>query len=216
MTIELYFHPLASFCWKPLIALYENATEFTPRIVDLMDEQQRTEFLKISPHGKFPVIRDLQRAKTILESSIIIEYLEQYHPGRAALLPRDGDRARDARYWDRYYDSYVQEPMQKIVGDRLRPQDQKDAYGVQQAKAQLETAYTVIDQEMRDKRWAIGDDFTLADCAAGPALFYANKVVPLGGTNAVTVAYLERLQARPSFARVIAEAAPYFHLFPTE
>jgi glutathione S-transferase len=216
MTIELYFHPLASFCWKPLIALFEHATVFVPRVVDLMKDQERTEFLKLSPHGKFPVIRDTERGKTILESSIIIEYLEQYHPGAIALLPRDPDRARDTRYWDRYYDSYVQEPMQKIVADRLRPKEHKDPYGVEQAKAQLETAYAVVDTEMRDKTWAIGDEFTMADCAAAPALFYANKVLPFGAGHAVTAAYLDRLQARPSFARVLHEATPYFHLFPTE
>ena len=216
MTIELYFHPLASFCWKPLVALYENTTAFEPKIIDLMQEQERAKFLQISPHGKFPVIRDTERGKTILESSIIIEYLEQYYPGRSPLLPRDPDRARDARYWDRYYDFSVHEPMQKIVSDRLRPKDQRDAYGVQQARAQLETAYAVIAHEMRGKTWALGDDFSLADCAAAPALFYANKVLPLGSTHTDAAAYLNRLEARPSFARVIAEAAPYFHLFPAE
>lgn len=216
MTIELYFHPLASFCWKPLIALFENATPFTPRIVDLMNEQERADFLKISPHGKFPVIHDTERGQTVLESSIVIEYLEQYYPGITQLLPRDAERARATRYWDRYYDWYLHEPMQRIVADRLRAKEHKDPYGVQQAKAQLETAYAVIDSEMQHKTWAIGDDFTMADCAAAPALFYANRVVPFGEAHALTAAYLARLQARPSFARVIAEAAPYFHLFPSE
>jgi glutathione S-transferase len=209
MSIELYFHPLASFCWKPLIALFENATPFTPRVVDLMNEQERAAFLKISPHGKFPVIHDTERGQTVLESSIVIEYLEQYYPGITQLLPRDPERARETRYWD------LQEPMQKIVADRLRPKEHKDPYGVQQAKAQLEAAYAVIDSEMQHNTWAIGDHFTMADCAAAPALFYADRVVPFGEAHAVTAAYLARLQARPSFARVIEEAAPYFHLFPS-
>jgi glutathione S-transferase len=69
---------------------------------------------------------------------------------------------------------------------------------------------------MQSKTWALGDDFTLADCAAAPALFYANTVVPFGQTEKNLSAYLDRLMARPSFARVIEEAEPYFKLFPME
>src|SRR5262245_65508154 len=110
----------------------------------------------------------------------------------------------------------MKKPMQKNSGHRLRPKGKADAYDVDLAKAQLQQAYGVMEREMESKAWAIGDDFTLADCAAAPALFYANTVVPFADTHENLAAYLDRLMARPSFARVLEEAQPYFHLFPLE
>ena len=129
-------------------------------------------------------------------------------------MPKDTDLALQARQWDRVYDFYVHEPMQKIVGDRLRPPGKTDAQGVEQAKALLDTAYSMVDREMAAKTWAIGDKFTMADCAAAPALFYANKVLLLGEHYRNVARYLDRLLARPSFARTVQEAQPYFALFP--
>lgn len=215
MALTLYFHPLASFCWKVLIALYENQTPFTPQVVDLMDGRERAQFLKLSPFGKFPVIHDGERGQTVFESTIVIDYLAQRFPGTTALLPRDPDQALRARYWDRFYDLYVHEPMQKVVADRPRAPDQRDPYGVQQAKAQLEASYAIIDGEMAGKTWALGEALTMADCSALPALYYGNRVHPFGAHTA-TAAYLERLLARPSVGRVIREATPYLHLFPEE
>ena len=214
MSLKLYFHPLASFCWKALIALYENDTPFEPHVVDLANETSRAEFKKIWPIGKFPVLRDDARDVTVPESSIIIEYLSQHYPGRSQLVPTDADLARQTRLRDRFYDLYVHEPMQKIVGDRLRPPGKNDPHGVEQARAQLQTAYGMIDREMAAKTWAMGDAFTMADCAAAPALFYANKVLPFDGTHKNAAAYLGRLMERPSFARTVKEAQPYFGLFP--
>jgi glutathione S-transferase len=151
---------------------------------------------------------------TVPESSIIIEYLSQHYPGRSQLVPTDADLARQTRLRDRFYDLYVHEPMQKIVGDRLHPPGKNDPHGVEQARAQLQTAYGMIDREMAAKTWAMGDAFTMADCAAAPALFYANKVLPFDGTHKNAAAYLGRLMKRPSFARTVKEAQPYFALFP--
>ena len=216
MVLRLYFHPLASFCWKPLIALYENETPFEGVLVDLGDPVSRAEFLAIWPIGKFPVLRDDERAELIPESTIIIEYLAHYFPGRTAVLPVDPDLARKARLLDRFYDSYVMEPMQKIVGDRLRPAGQKDALGVAQAKAALLTSYGIIEQGFGSKPWALAEGFSMADCAAAPALFYADKVQPITDAFPLTAAYLRRLSERPSFARVLREAEPYFKFFPQD
>jgi glutathione S-transferase len=161
------------------------------------------------------VLRDDDRGRTIPESSIIIEYLARHHPGRVALIPDDPEVARETRLADRFQDLYVHEPMQKIVGDRLRPADAHDPHGVARARAQLDVAYGMLEQSMASRRWAVGDVFTMADCAASPALYYANKVQPLGDRHPHTVAYLNRLVQRPSFARVLAEAAPYAHMFPS-
>jgi glutathione S-transferase len=216
MSLTLYFHPLASYCHKVLIALYENETPFTPNSVDLGNETERAALLKLWPIGKFPVLRDDAREQTIPESSIIIEYLDRHYPGRTRFIPEDADRAREIRLRDRFYDLYVHEPMQRIVGDRLRPQGMKDPYGVEEAKARLRTSYGMIDQEMATGTWAMGEAFSLADCAAAPALFYANEVVPFGDGHRHVAAYFGRLKARPSYARVLSEAEPYFSMFPRE
>jgi len=214
MALKLYYHPLASFCWKALIALYENETPFEPIIVDLMDPASSAAFRKIWPIGKFPVLRDEARDRTIPESSIIIEYLAQHYLGRTGLVPADPDLGRQVRFRDRFYDLYVQEPMQKIVTDNLRPAGRNDPHGVGQAKALLQTALGMVDEDMAAKVWAMGDAFTMADCAAAPALFYADKVMPLAETHRNAAAYLDRLKQRPSFARVLEEAQPYFKMFP--
>jgi glutathione S-transferase len=214
MSLKLHFHPLASFCQKVLVALYENDTPFEPHLVDLGDEASAAEFKELWPIGKMPVLRDEARNRTIPESSIIIEYLAQHYPGRRRLLPADPDLARQTRLRDRFYDLYVQEPMQKVVTDRLRPAGAHDPFGVEQAKALLQTAYGMIDEEMATRTWAMGDGFSMADCAAAPALFYANLVLPFGDTHKNAARYLGRLMERPSFARVIEEARPYFALFP--
>ena len=212
MSLKLYLHPLSSFCHKVLIALYENDTPFEPVIINLGNEVERAALLKLWPIGKFPVLR--AGDQTIPESTVIIEYLDQHYPGSTRFIPADAEMALQTRLCDRFYDLYVHDPMQKIVGDRLRPDGRKDPHGVEHAKARLATSYGMIDREMANRTWAGGDAFSLADCAAAPALFYANKVVPFGDTHPNVAAYLERLKTRPSYARVLREAEPYFAMFP--
>src|SRR5580704_5025704 len=216
MSLTLHYHPLSSFCWKALIALYENDTPFEPRLVDLGNETERAALLKLWPIGKFPVLRDDAKDRTIPESSIIIEYLDSYYPGRTRFIPADAKLALQTRLRDRFYDLYVHLSVQKIVGDRLRPQGKKDPHGVEEAKARIESCYGMIDKEVAAKTWAMGEAFSLADCAASPALFYASKVMPFGSTHKNVTAYFDRLKARPSFARVIKEAEPYFAMSPQE
>ena len=214
MTLMLHFHPLASYCWKVLIALYEAEAPFESTIVDLGDARSRAAFLQLWPVGKMPVLTDTGRQATVPESTIIIEYLATYYPGRSELIPADLDMARRVRLADRFYDLYVHEHMQKIVGDRLRPSGQKDPFGVEHARASLAAAYTIIDDDMASKYWATGQSFTLADCAAFPALYYANKVAPFPGNFTNLAGYFERLSQRPSVMRVLREAEPYFAMFP--
>jgi glutathione S-transferase len=214
MSLRLYYHPLSSFCWKALIALYENRTSFEPVLVDLMAQESRANFLRVWPIGKFPVLRDDTRNVTVPETSIIIEYLQQHYPGKISLIPAEIEQARETRLRDRFYDLYVHQPMQKIVGDRLRPAGAKDGFGVEEARASLLTAYEVVEGEMRTRTWAAGDAFTMADCAAFPSLFYANRVQPFGAAQTNLARYLTRLQERASIARVVAEAQPYFHMVP--
>jgi len=214
MSLTLYFHPLSSFCHKVLTALYENDTPFQPHIVDLIDPKAHADFIRMWPIGKFPVLRDTARDLLIPESNIIIEYLARYYPGPTALVPADPERAWQVRARDRFFDLYVNEPMQKIVTDKLRPEGQNDLTGVAQAKERLAIACNMIERDMAAQTWAAGDEFSMADCAAAPALFYADKVIPFAGTRPNAARYLERLRARPSYARVLTEAQPYFNLFP--
>jgi glutathione S-transferase len=197
--LELYLHPLASYCWKVLLALYETEIPFAPRIVDLGDPAQRDELAAIWPITRFPVLRDHARDQIVPETSIIIEYLARHYPQAAHLVPDD----LDVRARDRFCDLYVQEPMGRIVRDLLVPGDPAKAAADRET---LRVAYRVI------ASWPERADFTLADCAAAPSLFYADYLVPIEEPR--VRAYLDRLVARPSMQRVRREAQPYWHDFP--
>jgi glutathione S-transferase len=212
--LELFYHPLASYCHKVLIGLYENETPFVRKQVDLLDDASSAAFVALWPVGKMPVLRDGNLERVIPESTIILEHLDHRYPGARRLLPEDAELRLDARLWDRFFDSYVQTPMQKIVLDRLRGEGERDAKGVEEARASLRTAYDVIERRMIDREWIVGDSFGLADCSAAPALFFAGVLVPFATTHPRVTAYFERLVERPSFARVLAEARPYFTSFP--
>jgi glutathione S-transferase len=214
MQLTLYMHPLSSFCHKVLIALYENAIPFAPHVVNLGDRQARDEFKKVWAFAKFPVLRDAARSRTVPESTTIIEYLAEHYPGPVKLIPDDPEVAAQTRAADRFYDLHLHGPMQKVVGDKLRPADGHDPFGVDQAREEMRTALALAEGEMATKRWAVGDHFSMADCAAGPPLFFTNLMMPLADEFPHVSAYLDRLTRRPSYARALAEAQPYLSLFP--
>lgn len=208
MKLTMHDHPISSFSWKVAMGLYEVGIPFERKTVDLQDPKERAEFAKMSPFAKIPAVRDDDSGRVYLETSVILEALAP------SLVPGDRERALDVRYWDRFFDLYVSVPMQAIVANELRPQ--KDPFGVAQAKECLATAYGVLEAAIAAGQlapFAGGAEVTLADCAAAPALWYANKVQPLG-VHTLVAAYLQRLEARPSFARVLAEAKPLMHMFP--
>jgi glutathione S-transferase len=201
-------HPISSYCWKVAIALRESGLAYEESLVDLADPAARERFVReLSPMGKIPVLVDGDRA--IWETSIALEYLADTFPAAAWLRPADPERAREVRLWDRFFDLYVQ-----IVGDRLRPAGERDALGVAQAREQLRGACDVVERRISGRAWVGDEDFTMADCAAAPALYYADRVAPLAERFPRTRAYLRRLVERPSFRRVLADAEPYAHLFP--
>jgi glutathione S-transferase len=214
--LTLHFHPLSSFCHKVLIALYENGTPFTPKLVDLQDEGERAALRALWPVGKFPVLQDSTRDRMVPESSIIIEYLDQHYPGTTRFIPADPEEARVVRFGDRFFDLHIHLHMQKIVGDRLRAANARDPHGVEDARTRMAAALALVEKQMAGRTWAAGESFTLADCAAAPALFYADKVAPLVANYPTVAAYLARLKQRPSYARTLQEAEPYFKFFPKE
>jgi glutathione S-transferase len=214
MSLTFYYHPLSSFCQKALIGLYELGVPFDKIVVDLSNDAERAALIKLWPMGRFPVLRDAARDVSVPETSIILGYVEAHHAQGASLMPRDPARTLDCQLRDRFFDLDVNVPMQKIVTDKLRPAGHHDSFGVDRAREQLETAYGVADDWLREGPWAAGETFSLADCAAAPALFYANQVLPFAGKHRHLAAYFERLSGRASFVRVLEEAKPYWALFP--
>lgn len=212
MPLTLYAHPFSSYCQKVLIALYENATPFEYRVLGPDEPAIGADWAKLWPMKRMPVLVDGDR--TILESSTIIEYLDTKHPGPERMIPADPDAAIKARMMDRVFDNYVMTPMQKFTFDLLRPAESRDAYGVQQARDMLDTSYAWLDKELSSRTWAAGESFTLADCAAAPALFYADWVHEISNALHNLKSYRQRLLDRPSFARAVDEARPYRRFFP--
>jgi glutathione S-transferase len=210
MALILYAHPFSSYCQKVLMALYENRTPFTLRELGADPEVWR-DFAALWPIKRMPLLVDGD--VPVMEASIIIEYLEQHYPGRTRLLPADAAAALDVRFMDRYFDNYIMTPMQRIVGDYLRPEAERHPPTIRDAKAQLETAYAWLDARMAGREWASGA-FSLADCAAAPALFYADWVHPIDAALPHLTAYRQRLLAHPSFARAVDAARPFRPLFP--
>lgn len=206
----LYTHPFSSYCQKVLVALYENGTPFESRLLE-GDEAMR-ELEALWPMKRFPVLVDGDRI--VIEATCIIEYLGLHHPGPVRLIPDDPRVALEVRMIDRFFDNYISTPQQRIVTDRLRPEADRDPYGVAQARHMLDIAYAWLDKAMAGREWAAGDHFSLADCGAAPFLFYADWTHPIDPAFTNVHAYRRRLLARPSFARAVDEARPYRPYFP--
>ena len=208
----LYAHPFSSYCQKVLTALYENGTDFEYRLLDHNDPATLADFEARWPVKRFPILVDGDRK--IVEATVIIEYLGLHHPGAVNLIPDEPDSAIEVRMLDRFFDNYVSTPQQKIVFNAIRDEKDRDSYGVAEAREMLERAYAWLDRHMDGRLWAAGDAFTLADCAAGPFLFYADWTHAIDPAFARVHAYRKRLLARPAFARAVEEGRPYRKYFP--
>jgi len=212
MSLQLYAHPFSSYCQKVLVALYENDTPFTYRVLGPDDAQAGEELAALWPMKRFPVLVD--GGETVLESSVIIEHLTLAHPGPSRLLPADAKAALSVRMMDRFFDNYVMTPMQRIVFDHIREPGDRDPYGVAEARAMLDASYQWLDGRLAAREWACGSDFGMADCAAAPSLFYADWVHEIDVAFPNARAYRARLLARPSFARAVDEGRPFRGWFP--
>lgn len=213
MALTLHYHPLSSYCHKALVAIDELGIEVEKKLLNLGDPAERAAHLALWPTGKMPLLVDAGRV--VPETSIIIEHLQRHHAreGRR-LIPDDADAALDVRLWDRLFDLYVMTPMQAHTSDLLRPEADRDPINVAEAKARLLMAYEMVDRQLAGRTWITGESFTLADCAAAPSLFYAVTYVPLPAERRQLAAYFERLMARPSVARTVEQARPFFKWYP--
>lgn len=212
MSLALYGHPFSSYTQKVLIALYENGTPFEFRCIGPDTPQHSTEWLRRWPLRKFPLLVDGEH--NIAETSIIIEYLQFVHPGPVRLLPVDPLAALDVRFLDRFFDLHVMSVVQHAVNGALTGDPVKRQEGLALAKEKLERAYAWLEGQLAGRIWAAGADFTLADCAAAPSLFYADWTHRISEEFPVLRAYRARLLARPSFVRAVEEARPFRPLFP--
>ena len=212
MTIHLYGHLFSSYTWKVLIALYENGTPFEFRAVSPDEPGNVAEWLQRWPLRKFPLLVDGDRQ--VAETSVIIEYLQLAHPGPVRLLPADATAALDVRFMDRFFDLHVMDAAQHAVNGAISGDDVKRRDGMALSVEKLDRAYAWLETRLAEADWACGDDFTLADCAAAPALFYADWVHRIPESFASLRGYRARLLARPSVARAVDGARPFRHLFP--
>ena len=212
MALTLHYHPLSSHCWKLLIALAENGTPFEARQVNLGDPAERAAYAALWPTAKIPLLVDGDRV--VPETSLQIEYLDHRHPGRMRLLPEDFDARLQVRLWDRLFDCYVMDPMQRYIAQLLRPAAERDAKAMSAAVDALGMAYDMIESRRGKHAWAAGDNFSMADCAAAPALFYAATIRPFSAGHTALDAYFERLLARPSVWQAIVQAQPWFQYYP--
>jgi glutathione S-transferase len=212
MSLELFAHPFSSYCQKALIAFHENDIPFTFRMLSPDEPANGEEFARLWPIQRFPILVD--DGRTILEATSIIEHLQVRHPGPVRLIPDDPQAAVEVRMLDRVFDNYVMTPQGRCVFDAIRPEADRDPYGVAEARKMLDTAYAWLDERMAGREWAVGDTFSLADCAAAPSLFYADWTHAIPHRFSNVHAYRARLLARPSFARAVDGGRPYRHYFP--
>jgi len=211
--MQLFGHPFSSYTQKALMALYENHTPFEFMMLSPEHPDIYADFAQRWPIRRFPLLVEGERQ--VMEATCVIEYLDAHHPGATRFIPQDADAAIEVRMLDRFFDNYVHAQLQRIVDDALRRNDaDRDPYGVREARARLDTAYAWLDQRMANREWAAMDAFSLADCAAAPALFYADWAHRIGDQFANVHAYRQRLLARPSFARCVEGGRPYRHYFP--
>jgi len=210
--LQLFGHPFSSFTWKALIALHERDIPFAFRMIDPAHPENIEVVSRLAPTGQFPVLIDGDRA--VIESAVIIEYLDLHHGAAPPLVPADPRLALEARQMDGVFDDYVMAPLQRMVASVLREESKRDPHVEDEVRAALARSCAWLDRWMDGRTWAANDAFSIADVAAAPALHYAHWGFPIAPEHTALHAYRARLFARPSIRRVIDAARPWRDYFP--
>jgi glutathione S-transferase len=212
LPVKLYYHPLSTYSQKVAIGFYEKDVPFHPEIVSLMDPEVRKVYRKIHPFGKIPMLL-LESGWRIPESAIILEYLDTHFPKGPKLIPADPERARQARYHERVADLYLNDPISAIFAETMKPEGERDQATIEKAQSCARTAFEAMEKHLASgATYLMGDDFTIADCAAAPPLGYAKQALPFSDFPRLS-AYFLRLAERPSYKRALKEALPYLNDF---
>jgi len=207
--MKLYYNPISTYSQKALIAFYEKGIDFEPNIVNLMDPDDLAKYRHVYPMGKIPCLV-LDDGHLIPESSIIIEYIDSMAEPR--LIDGDSEQTRKIRFKDRMLDLYLNDPIVTLLFQGMKPEDQRDPERMKTAQFRMDTMYAFMEAEFEKYPFASGDQFSMADCAAAPALFYAEQTAPFAGYKNIS-AYWERLKQRPSVQRTHEEARPVLEAF---
>lgn len=204
--MELYFSYPSPYCQKVLIALYEKKIAFVGKLVNLADPADKAEYQAIYPLGKVPLLCTDDN-KLVPESSIIIEFLDQVEPAHR-LIPLETDHARNVRLWDRLADQYLCASVMNMLMESRKPTAQQNAADIERWSRTLGTMYRMIDDQLARFPYLAGMEFSMADCAALPGLYYSSQFASLKGFPRLS-SYFESLMLRASVMRVVDDAAPY-------
>lgn len=206
--MKLYYHPVSGYSQKVAMAFYEKEQAFEADIVNFFDEEDAADYREIHPLGKIPML-ELESGELVWESSIIVEYLDTHFETGTRLIPEEKNAARRARFFERLSDLYVMASVSTIMRDPLKPEGDRDAKAVARARETLTIMFPLMNEALGQNTWALGETFSVADCAIAPALAYARKIHPYEQFTNLT-AYAARIHERPSWQRVWQEAKPHF------
>ena len=208
--LALYGHPFSSYTWKALIALYASGIPFDFRNVDETHPENAVVVAATGPLGKFPVLAE--NGRRVFEATAIIEYLVAHHPAAASLLPSDPKAAVVTRMMDRVFDNYVMGPMQEVVAAYIRRPDSPEPDVLARSRDQLDRSYAWLDKWLDGHPY--GESVSLVECAAAPALFYADWVHPIPSSFTRLLRFRAHLLALPAMARCVDDARPFRSYFP--
>jgi len=175
--------------------------------------------LAVHPLGKSPIVTDEDR--TLAESGAIVEYLvDRYGSGRLIPPPGTPERLRYT-YWLHYAEGSAMPPLLlKLIFDRIetspmpffvRPVAKGIAGKVKATfiNPQIKLHLDYMEAELGKSAWFAGDEMTAADIQMSFPLEAATSRGGLGKSRPRLMAFVERIHARPAYARALEKGGEY-------